>query len=600
MKTFVKNIKIIFAPKFEILSGKWMVVYGLFALVRLISFLFTGYVLQGMLREFQGGEKKSLLHFLMIAMAIYLILRILWRSLQVFINRHAHDSDLHGKAQLRNHFLSMAYEEAFQTEVVTKMRKAESSFLYMGGYRRILPQLSELINAGLGTVVTFVITLSFFATRMIMSSYWWRLTLSFLVLSLVSFLGIVMLQLLFKKLHDQRKRLYDKVMETESMLQYYLFQVINDYSKNNTIQMFQMEGLLLKQYRAYIKEACEKNMEYNRCVEKTNRLQRKGAGIIFVFVCGSMWILSRLNVLGFEWNAFYLGAIVTYAISISALYFGGKDFMETCYKMEPFLQIMDHRIEEKKASVFIQGNPIYRIKNLSFRYPGNQENTLRNIQMELNFHTHSSIAIIGPNGSGKTTLLKVLSGLYKTYEGDIEVAIENERMEGNLSEVASLAPQEYTVFAYSLGENIALSPSYSQKEINKSFQTIGFPEYMENLSIDETSVVSGELENGRNISQGERQKISLARAVFHQRPLLIFDEPTAALDPISEWKLFQNVLDYSRQRPVLFVTHKVSVCKHVDHVVLMKDGEVIATGTHEFLLETCSFYREMWRAQDYG
>lgn len=248
---------------------------------------------------------------------------------------------------------------------------------------------------------------------------------------------------------------------------------------------------------------------------------------------------------------------------------------------------------ETKKSAGTDGT--LKVRNLSFCYPGATQETLHQISLEI--PKGSRTALVGANGSGKTTLVKLLCGLYQVQPGTVfwngaDVSLLSPE---DYASLFSVVFQDFQLFSLPLGEVVAASDSYDVKRVIDALNQAG----IENLYSDDLNTyIFKDFEDGIELSNGESQKVALARALYRGAPVLILDEPTAALDPIAEAEIYQRISQIDRDTTVLFISHRMSACRFCDQVIVMAEGEVVQQGTHESLLmQQEGLYRTMWMAQ---
>lgn len=229
-------------------------------------------------------------------------------------------------------------------------------------------------------------------------------------------------------------------------------------------------------------------------------------------------------------------------------------------------------------------------KNICFSYPGSDKNALEEIDVTIK--NGEKIAIVGENGSGKTTFINLLTGLYRPTSGEIFVNGKTPTLE-NTSKEAGVVSQDFFLFSFMLGENVASSRDVDMKNAKLALETSGFGDKYPL----ETYLYKDIDEDGVDVSGGEAQKIALARAIYGDKKLLLFDEPTSKLDPKSEMKVFESFNEVSKGKTAIFVSHRMSACKFADRIILFEKGKISAIGTHEEMIRGSERYRAMWDAQ---
>lgn len=240
------------------------------------------------------------------------------------------------------------------------------------------------------------------------------------------------------------------------------------------------------------------------------------------------------------------------------------------------------------------------VKDLSFRYEGAESDTLKDINFTL--HKGERIALVGSNGSGKTTLVKLLMRLYDPREGEITLNGDNIKdfTVDSYRHSFGTVFQDFKVFSLNVCENVIMRPEGEgdRELVESALKESGIYEKIAGLDKGLDSILTREFDdNGVNLSIGEQQKLSLARVFADYTPFVILDEPSSALDPIAEYKMFENMIRATKGRSVIFISHRLSSAVLADRVILMDKGQIAEIGTHNELLAQNGKYAEMFRRQ---
>lgn len=238
-------------------------------------------------------------------------------------------------------------------------------------------------------------------------------------------------------------------------------------------------------------------------------------------------------------------------------------------------------------------------RNVSFHYPGTEQYALKNFSMKLKIG--EKLAIVGMNGSGKTTMIKLLCRLYDPQEGEIllnNVDIRKFKQE-EYNRLFSIVFQDFKLFPFKLAENVAVSKQYDIQEVKNCLIGAGFEERLKELKYGIDSYLYKDYdEDGLEISGGEEQKIAIARAVYKEAPFILLDEPTAALDPLSEYEIYTNFDKIIGTKTAIYISHRLSSCRFCEKIAVFHKGELVQFGNHEELVkDTKGKYYEMWQAQ---
>lgn len=255
-------------------------------------------------------------------------------------------------------------------------------------------------------------------------------------------------------------------------------------------------------------------------------------------------------------------------------------------------------IDKKKLNSQISS---VNIKNLSFSYK-NKKNVLKNINISL--QKGEKVALVGPNGSGKSTLIKILSGLYEIREGDIlinDISLKDIDIEDYYTKISVLF-QDFVKYELTLQENIGFGDMknfHSTENMKTVLDKLQATFLKRNENYDLSMQLGNWFEEGQQLSQGQWQKVALARAYFKDASIYILDEPNAALDTVSEREIFDNFFEISREKIGIFISHRLSAAKMADKIIVMNKGEIVGIGNHDELLKNCPIYQILYQAEIY-
>ena len=240
-----------------------------------------------------------------------------------------------------------------------------------------------------------------------------------------------------------------------------------------------------------------------------------------------------------------------------------------------------------------------RLENVSFRYPGAEKDTLHGI--DLTVHPGERLAVVGLNGAGKTTLVKLLCGFYDPTEGRVLLNGEDIR-EFNRQEYYTLFTavfQKFSVLEVTLEENVAQTrEGIDEARVRECLEKAGLTERVAALPDDLKTHIGREVfEDGVLLSGGEMQRLMLARALYKNAPILLLDEPTAALDPIAENDIYQKYAAMTEGRTSVFISHRLASTRFCDRILLIDGGAIAEQGSHEELLARGGKYAGLFEVQ---
>ena len=263
-------------------------------------------------------------------------------------------------------------------------------------------------------------------------------------------------------------------------------------------------------------------------------------------------------------------------------------------KVENYMRVLD--MDEAKGDA---GSADFSLgieaKNVSFTYPGRDEASVK--EVSLSVANGETIAIVGENGAGKSTLVRLLTGLYKPDSGLVTIGglDSGKTAPQSLFKGISGVFQRYQQYKMTLAENVAISDTEKDEDNAKIQYALDEAEFNEE-SVDLTSMLSPEFD-GIDLSGGQWQRLAIARGLYRTSNFIVLDEPTAAIDPIEEARIYNQFKKLAKDKCAIVVTHRLGSAKLADRIVVMEGGEIVDIGTHEELVSQPGKYADMWALQ---
>ena len=285
-------------------------------------------------------------------------------------------------------------------------------------------------------------------------------------------------------------------------------------------------------------------------------------------------------------------------ITLVSFMYNLETFYEALGKAEEyysFMSLEDRKDGEEECRPFAES---IELDNVSFRYPNMSGYALRNVDLKIN--KGERIVIVGENGSGKTTLSKLITGTYSPESGAVKMDgknIENMKHSSYIRNI-SMVSQNFMRYSMTLRENVGISDTAKIDSDEKISSALKMAEAYDTAElIGGIDAQLGREFGGSELSGGQWQRIAVARGIFRDSPIMILDEPTAALDPLMEYEILNRFIKIAENRTAVIISHRIGICTAADRVIVMKDGEIVESGTHEELVKAGGEYSRMWQAQ---
>ncbi len=322
-------------------------------------------------------------------------------------------------------------------------------------------------------------------------------------------------------------------------------------------------------------------------------------GMVYIFICLKAWT----GAFGVGAVTQYIGAITAISSAMSSLVSVLGELNNNAFFLRTTFEFLDTPNDMYQGSLTVEKRSDKKhqitFRNVSFKYPNTNTFALRNVSMQ--FNIGERLAVVGMNGSGKTTFIKLLCRLYDPTEGEIllnGINIKKYNYHEYMS-IFSVVFQDFQLLAFKLGQNVAANNLYDNNRVRQCLSDSGFDERLERLPDGlETCLYKEFDENGIIVSGGEAQKIALARALYKEASFIILDEPTASLDPVAEFEVYNKMNEIVGNKTAVFISHRLSSCRFCNDIAVFHESELIQRGSHHTLLSDRSGkYFELWTAQ---
>lgn len=378
----------------------------------------------------------------------------------------------------------------------------------------------------------------------------------------------------------------------------YFYKLSKNAEASKDIKLYGFSDYLIKTAADFIYQIERINAKYTKqsaAISGVRALLNLVRELVAYAYLTYLVLKNRLSVSDF---IFCFGIITGFSNWIMNLVFSFMEISRCCTDCALYREFVEESVSESKPEVDFGEVRSIEFSNVFFTYPASDTETIRNMSFKVN--KGENIAIVGENGAGKTTVIKLLCGLYYPSKGDILINGRSSREFSSDSyfDLFSAVFQDYCFMPMTIAENITAEQAYDKERLFAAFDKAGITDKINSLSEKEnTLMVKDVYKNAADFSGGEKQKLLLAKAVYKNAPVLILDEPTAALDPISENELYLKYNELTEDKISFFISHRLSSTRFCDRILFIKDGAVAESGTHEELMAKKGAYYRMYQTQ---
>lgn len=399
-----------------------------------------------------------------------------------------------------------------------------------------------------------------------------------------------------------KKEMWDAMMPHWRKLEY-MENVTTDFSYAKDIRLFGMQKYLAKKQIDVYDE------------ELRHWIKSRQYWIYNTIFAHGISLLRQLIIIGWlvysvVFNGLSIGNFTLYTASAAAFSNAINEILQALSALrersahtDDYRSFMDIPSADDKAQTI----PIppadkytFEFKNVSFKYRGQEKYALKNVNLTL--HAGEKLAVVGLNGAGKSTFIKLLLRLYDVTEGCILMNGTDIRKFDRKEYYELFAPafQDVMVFAFPVAENVSMKEPFNtdKAEAEKMLRLAGLGDKLDKLEKGvDTELLKVLYDDGVDLSGGEKQKLALARALYKKSKIIVLDEPTAALDALAEFRLYQSFNELVGDRTAVYISHRLSSTRFCNRVAMFKDGEMVEIGTHDSLMEADGAYADMFRVQ---
>lgn len=550
----------------------------------------------------QGAQFKSVILYILIAVGLNLVLFFLGN----FLGDYA--------GNLRSLLLDKENEKT-----ANKLYKIDYETLEDGNFRKTVHKHEEAGASRWARFPYFIWTTSVFLNGMLTliisvimifpllkigftrtgDTFFERpIFLAVLIASLAVMAGIMLL--IAVKMNKSYLAANEAYAELDRLF-YAFIEIFSDYKTGKEIRLYKEQALISNIASHRILTDGEKTLkQISMRTAKTSSV---------VAVLGSVVAFGVYLFIGVKglFGLFDIGSLVLYCGSFMQIINGIMQVANTLGKLAEILPLAETYFEiiETENSMTYGTKELntdkieIEYKNVYFKYPGSENYSLENVNIKIS--NGERLAVVGRNGSGKTTFIKLMCRLYDVTEGEILINGVNikEYSKRSILKLYSIVFQDFKMFSLPLERNITVKDEGDEERLWQCLESANIKDRVEALPQKENTFLYKDIDkSGVEISGGEAQKLALARALYKDSPVVILDEPTAALDPIAENEIYSRFNSFVENKTAIYISHRLSSCVFCSRVAVFDKARLVDTGTHEELLkDENGKYYELWSAQ---
>lgn len=506
--------------------------------------------------------------------------------------------------ELNEKILDMDYEYIEEADIQNRRRALGDimNFINGGGIIGVYYAIPILVSnlAGLLCAVFFIFkAVSAGIGNSDGNTKYILISLTFLLFIMLFIIVFIMYKLTLKSKKFEFE-ISQQFYETNRVGSFYINDYLTKHSSGKDIRIFRQYPLLKKGYDDFVNKI--RTMENSLSKDET-RVNGINGGLTA--------LIGSLIYLFFGFQALYgllsIGSVVLYAGSAIKFINCYTEVLTqitkinvSCNYLKPYFEFIDIRNEKEKNGLPVENEKIdIEFQNVSFKYPKTEAFVLKDISIKIRHGKR--LAIVGKNGSGKTTFIKLLCRLYDVTEGNILLNGKNikEYDYEEFMDTYGIVFQDFNLISSSLAKNVSASEKFDREMVRECIEKAGLGKRITELEKGIDSVLYKNFDpDGIEISGGEAQKVAIARALYKDALFIVMDEPTAALDPISEYEIFTKFNMLVENKTAVYISHRLSSCRFCDEIIVFDEGRIVQRGTHEELVQNKDgLYNELWNAQ---
>lgn len=499
--------------------------------------------------------------------------------------------------------ITMDYQVLENSATQDMVKRIEEGENYSGGINNYCAIISNVFRYIISFIYAIFVLVPLFLAKVerdtaltFVNSIWVN------IIVIVAFVLIVVcVYRLTIRLNKRQNEYFEEGVQSNRRFGYFS-SYINDYAKGKSVRIFQMFPLISEKRHEYELLVRDIGSRQAREFIKINSFEQVISFLCQILCYGYVGMKAIGGAITIGEMTLYVGVIinlysyVTSGMSIVSFVLLISQYL--CNYVE-YLELPNEKYDgtipvEKRMDNEYE----LEFRDVSFHYPNSKEMVLSHVNAKI--HVGKKMAIVGKNGSGKSTFIKLLCRLYDPTEGEILLnGIDIRKYDyDEYRNLFGVVFQDFRLFSFSVAQNVAAGVEYDEARVWQCLEQAGLRERVEEMEKGIETVIYKQGDEGVEISGGEAQKLAIARALYRNAPVVILDEPTAALDPMAELEVYEKFDEMVEDKTAIYISHRMSSCRFCKNILVFDDGQIVQMGSHESLVQDSDgLYAKLWNAQ---
>lgn len=501
---------------------------------------------------------------------------------------------LNFEKKLHFHQMNLSYQDLESHDVIGMQRDIDQTLMRNGNIEALVSTLENLMKHGFGILLSIAAFFRIFTLEKNTAvNNFWTSPYPLIGLFVVTIVSVIVTLKLQRRQGDKIAAVNQQVNEANGGAFQYM-QLISDNKFGKDIRLYGLQTYLCETFNhlwtSSLGYRLTKKLGHQRAMIPLLTTFFDNVLIMMTYMLVIMKAIYKEITPGHV--IFYVKSIQVFTSSIMALMksFGDLVLYENLF--QAYFDVLQIPEEERVEKNDLPKAPwTLTFEGVSFTYPNSKTKALKDVSFS--FEPDKRLAIVGVNGSGKSTIIKLICRFYEPDEGAILLnGIDIRAFDVQVyRQLISAVFQDFSLLPLTLGGNVTCSNTYDAKEIEKTMKALGIDD------LEDVHLYKDYEPNGREISGGEAQKIAIGRALYKDAPMVILDEPTAALDPRSEAEVYEKFDLLTKGKQTIFISHRLSSCQFCDDILVIHKGEIVQKGHHLSLVSVSGQYKDLWDTQ---